>query len=73
VFKIKSFLKHFNSPWISWIPSVTRAHDGVHDGQQLVHAGYQPYWVARAYLLARVGQAAQALGLTALPALRSYL
>jgi RNA polymerase sigma-70 factor, ECF subfamily len=41
---------------------------------------YQPYWVARAYLLARVGQAAparqcyaRALGLTALPALRSYL
>jgi RNA polymerase sigma-70 factor, ECF subfamily len=43
-------------------------------------SNYQPYWVARAYLLARVGQAAaarrcyaQAIGLTALPALRSYL
>jgi len=43
-------------------------------------AGYQPYWVARAYLLARQGEAAEArgcylraLGLTELPALRAYL
>ena len=59
------------------------AHQGLQAlGQMDINAvrSYQPYWVAHAYLLARAGRPSEAaasyrlaLGLTTLPALRTYL
>jgi RNA polymerase sigma-70 factor (ECF subfamily) len=51
--------------------------DAIEDGAT---AGYQPWWVAKGYLLARAGEVAKArecyvraVGLTVLPEVRAYL